>query len=70
VDDVASETNEERTLWNTFLSVKNKIHLGIEVDDFIEISSELMQLLEDFYDDIFVMVLLVVLTAMTDHYID
>ncbi|KAK6243817.1 hypothetical protein QUC31_010226, partial [Theobroma cacao] len=55
VDDAASETNEERALWNTFLVVKNKIHsdifsVCIEVDDFIELSSELVQPFEDFYD--------------------
>ncbi|KAK6230584.1 hypothetical protein QUC31_002102 [Theobroma cacao] len=50
VDDAALETNEERAFWNIFLFVKNKIQPGIEVDDFIEISSELAQHLEDFYD--------------------
>ncbi|WRX22975.1 hypothetical protein QQP08_015462, partial [Theobroma cacao] len=50
VDDAALETNEERAFWNTFLFVKNKIQPGIEVDDFIEISLELAQHLEDFYD--------------------
>ncbi|XWS35598.1 hypothetical protein CRYUN_Cryun20dG0010900 [Craigia yunnanensis] len=56
VDDAAFETNEERALWETFLSVENRIHPGIEVDDFIEISSELVQPLEDFFDRVFVMV--------------
>ncbi|XP_022733664.1 glycine--tRNA ligase, chloroplastic/mitochondrial 2 isoform X3 [Durio zibethinus] len=56
VDDAAFETNEERALWDTFLSVKNKIHPGIEVDDFVEISSQLVQPLEDFFNQVFVMV--------------
>ncbi|EOX96483.1 Glycine-tRNA ligases [Theobroma cacao] len=56
VDDAAFETNEERALWDTLLSVKNKIHPGVEVDDFIEISSELVQPLEDFFNQVFVMV--------------
>ncbi|KAK8615069.1 hypothetical protein V6N13_068855 [Hibiscus sabdariffa] len=56
VDDAVFQTNEERALWDAFLSVKNKIHPGIEVDDFIEISSELVQPLEDFFNEVFVMV--------------
>ncbi|WRX11074.1 Glycine-tRNA ligase [Theobroma cacao] len=56
VDDAAFETNEERALWDTLLSVKNQIHPGVEVDDFIEISSELVQPLEDFFNQVFVMV--------------
>ncbi|KAB2015614.1 hypothetical protein ES319_D08G037400v1 [Gossypium barbadense] len=56
VDATAFETNEERALWDTFLSVENKIHPGIEVDDFIEVSSELVQPLEDFFNQVFVMV--------------
>ncbi|XVF79751.1 hypothetical protein PTKIN_Ptkin15bG0014700 [Pterospermum kingtungense] len=56
VDDAAFETNEERALWDAFLSVKNKIHPGIEVDEFTEISSVLVQPLEDFFNQVFVMV--------------
>ncbi|GKU88509.1 hypothetical protein SLEP1_g2761 [Rubroshorea leprosula] len=56
VDDAAFETNEERALWSAFLSIKNKIHPGIEVDDFVEMSSGLVQPLEDFFDNVFVMV--------------
>ncbi|XP_039047873.1 glycine--tRNA ligase, chloroplastic/mitochondrial 2-like [Hibiscus syriacus] len=56
VDDGVFETNEERDLWDAFLSVKNKIHPGVEVDDFIEISSELVQPLEDFFNGVCVMV--------------
>ncbi|OMP07662.1 Glycine-tRNA ligase, beta subunit [Corchorus olitorius] len=56
VDDAAFETNEEKALWETFLSVKNKVHPGIEIDDFIEISADLVQPLEDFFNNVFVMV--------------
>ncbi|OMO57132.1 Glycine-tRNA ligase, beta subunit, partial [Corchorus capsularis] len=43
VDDAAFETNEEKALQEAFLSVKNKVHPGIEIDDFIEISADLVQ---------------------------
>ncbi|KAK1558545.1 hypothetical protein Q3G72_003553 [Acer saccharum] len=56
VDESAFETVEERALWNAFLSVNNKIHPGIEVDDFVEISALLVQPLEDFFNNVFVMV--------------
>ncbi|KAJ8773051.1 hypothetical protein K2173_028228 [Erythroxylum novogranatense] len=56
VDEGAFETNEERALWATFLSSKSKIHPGIEVEEFVEISSELLQPLEDFFNNVFVMV--------------
>ncbi|KAL4600082.1 hypothetical protein ACB092_11G172600 [Castanea dentata] len=53
VDEAAFETNEERALWSAFLSVKNKIH---PIDDFVEISSQLVQPLEEFFNHVFVMV--------------
>ncbi|KAM4072287.1 hypothetical protein ACB094_11G127000 [Castanea mollissima] len=56
VDEAAFETNEERALWSAFMSVKNKIHPGIEIDDFVEISSQLLQPLEEFFNHVFVMV--------------
>ncbi|CAK9149388.1 unnamed protein product [Ilex paraguariensis] len=56
VDEAAFETNEERALWNTFLSLRNKIHPGIEVDDFVEQSMQLLQPLDDFFNHVFVMV--------------
>ncbi|KAG7026000.1 Glycine--tRNA ligase, chloroplastic/mitochondrial 2 [Cucurbita argyrosperma subsp. argyrosperma] len=56
VDEAAFESNEERGLWNTFLSIKNQVHPGIEVDEFFEISSNLIQPLEDFFEHVFVMV--------------
>ncbi|KAI7756462.1 hypothetical protein M8C21_029396 [Ambrosia artemisiifolia] len=56
VIEASFETNEEKMLWSTFLSIRGKIHPGIEVDDFVEISSQLIQPLEDFFTRVFVMV--------------
>ncbi|KAI5423308.1 glycine--tRNA ligase, chloroplastic/mitochondrial 2 isoform X1 [Lathyrus oleraceus] len=56
VDETAFETNEERVLWNTFLSVKKSINPGLDIDDFVEISSQLVQPLDDFFNNVFVMV--------------
>ncbi|MFS7889214.1 putative glycine--tRNA ligase [Helianthus anomalus] len=56
VDEALFETNEEKMLWTTFLSIRSKIHPGIEVDDFVETSSQLIQPLEDFFAHVFVMV--------------
>lgn len=56
VDEAAFETDEERALWSTFLSLRSKIHPGIEVEDFVEASVQLLQPLEDFFNNVFVMV--------------
>nr|XP_027106595.1 glycine--tRNA ligase, chloroplastic/mitochondrial 2-like isoform X2 [Coffea arabica] len=56
VDETAFETNEERALWSTYLSLRNNIHPGMEVDDFVETSHKLLQPLEDFFNNVFVMV--------------
>ncbi|CAN6566503.1 unnamed protein product [Malus baccata var. baccata] len=56
VDEAAFETDEEKALWNSFLSVQNKICHGIEVDEFVAVSSQLLQPLEDFFNHVFVMV--------------
>ncbi|KAL9303592.1 hypothetical protein ACSQ67_020855 [Phaseolus vulgaris] len=56
VDEAAFVTNEERVLWNTFLSVKKSINPGLEIDDFVETSCQLIQPLEDFFNNVFVMV--------------
>ncbi|KAH0980588.1 hypothetical protein GBA52_007765 [Prunus armeniaca] len=56
VDEAAFETDEEKALWSSFLSVRNKICHGIEIDEFVEISSQLLQPLEDFFNHVFVMV--------------
>ncbi|KAL2933936.1 Glycine--tRNA ligase chloroplastic/mitochondrial 2 [Bienertia sinuspersici] len=56
VNEAAFETKEENALWSAFLSVNNKVHDGIEIDDFVEASSELVKPLADFFDNVFVMV--------------
>ncbi|CAM8941806.1 unnamed protein product [Rhodiola kirilowii] len=56
VDEAVFETDQEKALWNSFLSIQSKIHPDIEVDDFTEISSQLIQPLEGFFDNVFVMV--------------
>nr|XP_043624366.1 glycine--tRNA ligase, chloroplastic/mitochondrial 2 isoform X2 [Erigeron canadensis] len=56
VDEASLETDEEKALWSTFLSIKSKIHPGIEVDNFVETSLQLVQPLEDFFAHVFVMV--------------
>ncbi|XP_008232526.1 PREDICTED: glycine--tRNA ligase, chloroplastic/mitochondrial 2 [Prunus mume] len=56
VDEAAFETDEEKALWSSFLSVRNKICHGIEIDEFVEISSQLLQPLEEFFNHVFVMV--------------
>ena len=56
VDDQAFETNEEKALWSTFLSLRSKTHPEMEIDDFVEASSELIEPLEDFFNKVFVMV--------------
>ncbi|GER49379.1 glycine--tRNA ligase beta subunit [Striga asiatica] len=56
VDEAAFETAEERALWSTFTSLRKKIHPDMEVDDFVEASFDLVQPLEDFFNNVFVMV--------------
>ncbi|KAL8268429.1 hypothetical protein R6Q59_002227 [Mikania micrantha] len=56
VDAALFETNEEKNLWSAFLSIRSKIHPGIEVDDFVETSLHLIQPLEEFFTHVFVMV--------------
>ncbi|KAG6393352.1 hypothetical protein SASPL_147591 [Salvia splendens] len=56
VDEAAFETVEERNLWSTYTSLRSKIHSDMEVDDFVEASSCLLQPLEDFFNNVFVMV--------------
>ncbi|XP_050235987.1 glycine--tRNA ligase, chloroplastic/mitochondrial 2 isoform X1 [Mercurialis annua] len=56
VDEAAFDTAEEKALWDTFKSAKSKIYPDIEIDKFVEVSSELLQPLEDFFNNVFVMV--------------
>ncbi|KAF6152973.1 hypothetical protein GIB67_021578, partial [Kingdonia uniflora] len=56
VNEDAFETNEEKALWSAFLEVKSKIHPGVEVDYFVETSSQLLKPLDNFFNNVFVMV--------------
>ncbi|KAL9235540.1 hypothetical protein vseg_010291 [Gypsophila vaccaria] len=55
VNEAAFETEAERALWNAFLSVNSKVHQGVEIDDFVLASLELVQPLANFFDNVFVM---------------
>ncbi|KAI3845045.1 hypothetical protein MKX03_021533 [Papaver bracteatum] len=55
VNEDAFETNEERELWSAFLDVKSRVHPGVEVDVFVDSSSQLIQPLENFFNHVFVM---------------
>ncbi|XP_047337383.1 glycine--tRNA ligase, chloroplastic/mitochondrial 2 isoform X2 [Impatiens glandulifera] len=50
------ETDEERELWRTYCSLRNKIHPDMEVDEFFELSTQLLEPLENFFNRVFVMV--------------
>lgn len=56
VSESVFETNEEKALWKAYLAVTTKIHPGVVVDDFVKESSQLIQPLEDFFNNVFVMV--------------
>ncbi|KAK9142891.1 hypothetical protein Syun_012291 [Stephania yunnanensis] len=56
VNEAVFESNEERALWSAFCAVKTKVHPGVEVDDFVETSLQLLQPLENFFNNVFVMV--------------
>ncbi|KFK42585.1 hypothetical protein AALP_AA1G014500 [Arabis alpina] len=56
VDESVFETSQERELWSTYVSIKDRIHTGIEIEEFTEISTQLLEPLEDFFNNVFVMV--------------
>ncbi|KAG1360783.1 putative Glycine--tRNA ligase, chloroplastic/mitochondrial 2 [Cocos nucifera] len=56
VNEAAFEKNEERALWRAYLAVATKIHPGVDIDSFVMASLLLLQPLEDFFDNVFVMV--------------
>ncbi|XP_031397010.1 glycine--tRNA ligase, chloroplastic/mitochondrial 2 isoform X1 [Punica granatum] len=56
VDEAAFETTEERELWSAFSAVKSQISADVEVDTFFDSSAQLVQPLEDFFNNVFVMV--------------
>ncbi|XP_064995666.1 glycine--tRNA ligase, chloroplastic/mitochondrial 2 isoform X3 [Musa acuminata AAA Group] len=56
VSEAAFERNEELALWSAYLEVTSKVHHGISMDSFFQASLLLLQPLEDFFDNVFVMV--------------
>ncbi|KAE8788979.1 glycine--tRNA ligase, chloroplastic/mitochondrial 2 [Hordeum vulgare] len=55
VDASVFEKDEEKALWSAYLEVANKIHPGVDVKAFAESSLLLIQPLEDFFNNVFVM---------------
>uniref|UniRef100_A0ACD6A8E5 Uncharacterized protein n=1 Tax=Avena sativa TaxID=4498 RepID=A0ACD6A8E5_AVESA len=55
VDASVFEKDEERALWSAYLEVADKIHPGVDVKTFAEASLLLIQPLEDFFNNVFVM---------------
>lgn len=82
MDENAFETSQERALWRTYTSIKDRIYTGnsaffsavfsqtslcqislthfqisgIEIEEFTEVSMQLVEPLEDFFNNVFVMV--------------
>ncbi|XP_006656540.2 glycine--tRNA ligase, chloroplastic/mitochondrial 2 [Oryza brachyantha] len=55
VDASVFEKDEERALWSVYLEVADKIHPGVDIKTFADASLELLQPLEDFFTNVFVM---------------
>ncbi|XBI77548.1 hypothetical protein VPH35_070628 [Triticum aestivum] len=55
VDASAFEKEEEKALWSAYLEAADKIHSGVDVKTFAEASLLLIQPLEDFFNNVFVM---------------
>ncbi|WOK97149.1 glycine--tRNA ligase, chloroplastic/mitochondrial 2 isoform X1 [Canna indica] len=56
VNEGAFEKSEEVALWSAYLEVSSKTYHGVSMDTFFEASLLLLQPLEDFFDNVFVMV--------------
>ncbi|KAL0663695.1 hypothetical protein Bca4012_100532 [Brassica carinata] len=56
VDESVFETSQEKELWSIYTSIKDRIHSGIGIEEFTEISTQLVEPLEDFFNNVFVMV--------------
>ncbi|XP_020519270.1 glycine--tRNA ligase, chloroplastic/mitochondrial 2 isoform X2 [Amborella trichopoda] len=56
VSEALFETDAERGLWCAFQAIKSKIRPGVDVEEFVETSMVLIQPLEDFFTNVFVMV--------------
>ncbi|KAL5223870.1 hypothetical protein ABZP36_010509 [Zizania latifolia] len=55
VDSSVFEKDEERALWSAYLEVVDKIHPGVDIKTFVDASMGLVQPLEDFFNNVFVM---------------
>ncbi|XP_020162768.1 glycine--tRNA ligase, chloroplastic/mitochondrial 2 [Aegilops tauschii subsp. strangulata] len=55
VDASVFEKDEEKALWSAYLEAVDKIHPGVDVKTFVEASLLLIQPLEDFFNNVFVM---------------
>ncbi|VAI68017.1 unnamed protein product [Triticum turgidum subsp. durum] len=55
VDTSVFEKDEEKALWSAYLEAVDKIHPGVDVKTFVEASMLLIQPLEDFFNNVFVM---------------
>ncbi|CAN6166245.1 unnamed protein product [Urochloa humidicola] len=55
VDPSVFEKNEEKALWAAYLEVADKIHPGVDIKTFADASLHLIQPLEDFFNNVFVM---------------
>ncbi|EMS59636.1 Glycyl-tRNA synthetase 2, chloroplastic/mitochondrial [Triticum urartu] len=55
VDTSVFEKDEEKALWSAYLEAVDKIHPGVDVKTFVEASLLLIQPLEDFFNNVFVM---------------
>lgn len=55
VDASTFEKEEEKALWSAYLEAADKIHPGVDVKTFAEASLLLIQPLEDFFNNVFVM---------------
>lgn len=55
VDGALFQLEEEKALWNAFQSVQSRINPSVGIDVFIEASVQLIQPLEDFFNNVFVM---------------
>nr|CAB3466676.1 unnamed protein product [Digitaria exilis] len=55
VDPSVFEKDEEKVLWGAYLNAADKIHPGVDIKTFADASLLLIQPLEDFFNNVFVM---------------
>ncbi|ONK59088.1 uncharacterized protein A4U43_C08F2850 [Asparagus officinalis] len=56
VSEAAFDTKEEKALWSAYTEVARKIHPGVDIGIFVNTSLHLLQPLEDFFNNVYVMV--------------